>query len=338
MVFPLSPAPSPKKMNSLIRNSPWSIITRQGATKRHLERSIQPAWKCLSASNRQNSTEAQPTRDHVVTSSSTATASSDKPSSRPHLRSAGLAPPKGVIVMPPPGNVLPEKPAQEGYPCPHLTDKQVAEYLFPLYERGWGIYTKLPSDEKPASLMLAKSITFLWHYPLVDLLQHLHSLSKQEKHHPRVHYELRSLEIFLNTHSAIPKEPTEPVNLGRRDLVPGITLRDVRYAYFVEDALQPFYELGKIAQATNKYAQLTSLDIPGLLPQKVNSTEAPSKRCIVCGGDHWSTTCPERFTKKPPNVCELCGGDHWKFACSQYKQWRLSIKKGWADPPVEQYS
>jgi hypothetical protein len=146
-----------------------------------------------------------------------------------------------------------------------------------------------------------------------------------------VAYEFRAVEIRTQTHSAAPVSEDGSVSERHQDRLPGITLRDVRLAYLIEDSLLPFYDLGKIVQTPNKFAQLVSLNLPGLIPPE--SMEEPIRDCIVCGGDHWATTCSQRFTIRPQNPCELCGGDHWKFACPQYKLWRVSVKKGWKSSP-----
>ena len=140
-------------------------------------------------------------------------------------------------------------------------------------------------------------------------------------------YEFRAVEIRTQTHSAAPVLENGSVSKRHQDRLPGITLRDVRLAYLIEDSLFPFYNLSKIVQTSCKFPQLASLNLPSLIPPE--GSEEPIRNCIVCGGDHWATTCPHRFTIRPKIPCELCGGDHWKFACPQYKLWRMSVKKGW---------
>jgi hypothetical protein len=147
-----------------------------------------------------------------------------------------------------------------------------------------------------------------------------------------VAYEFKVVEIRTQTHSAAPVSEDGSVSKRHQDRLPGITLRDVRLAYLIEDSLSPFYSLGKIVQTSSKFARLASLNLPSLIPPE--GSEEPIRSCIVCGGDHWATTCPQRFTIRPKVSCELCGGDHWKFACSQYKLWRMSIKKGWKYSPT----
>lgn len=101
-----------------------------------------------------------------------------------HLKNSGKVPPPGVKTLKPPTNALPEKPSKPSYPCPHLSNEEVATYLFPLYERGWGIFTRAPvrtnEGAGPPSLMLARDISFVWHFPLVDFLTTLNVLVKQE--------------------------------------------------------------------------------------------------------------------------------------------------------------
>ncbi|PVF94612.1 hypothetical protein CPB86DRAFT_712890 [Serendipita vermifera] len=225
--------------------------------------------------------------------------------------------PEGVTVASRPENTLPELPSRPPYPCPHLTPEEVQTYLAPLYERGWGLYTKVPVDDKPATLMLAKDVSFVWHFPLGEFLTGLNAVTKAENHHPRVAYEFRTVELRMHTHGAIPT-----IESPKSEVIAGITLRDIRLAYRIEEVLLPFYELGKIAETECKFAQPNSL--PKLASRSVPNAAPPKTRCIVCGGSHWSTTCPSRFTIKPQFPCEICGGDHWKFACAQFRPYRKS--------------
>ncbi|KAG8799719.1 TRAPP subunit bet5 [Serendipita sp. 398] len=140
--------------------------------------------------------------------------------------------PKGVVVAPPPTNVLPELPAKPRYPCKHLSDDEVKHYLRPLYERGWGIFTRLPNQEHPVpTLQLARDIHFIWHFALLEFIRELNVITAAEMHHPKVSYEYQILEIRTQTHTATlnnSKPGNEPEENRDTKILAGVTLRDVR--------------------------------------------------------------------------------------------------------------
>jgi hypothetical protein len=161
-----------------VQASSLPVFNCQTAQRNVLQRLVKRAPNRIApASTRRQSTASLENPKVGLTSSPT---SSENQTIPLHLRTAGRVVPKGVNVLVPPQNVLPEKPTTPPYPCGHLSDKEVADYLFPLYKRDWGIYSKLPMNGKPATLMLAKDITFVWHYPIVDFVNQLHIIAKQE--------------------------------------------------------------------------------------------------------------------------------------------------------------
>ena len=164
----------------LTRVSPLSVRTCQTAGENVFQQLGRRRKQRVPASSRQQSTTAVETGQASVTSSSGASVSSDNSPIPVHLQMAGRRIPKGVELLDPPQNILPRKPIAPPYPCPHLSDEEVTKYLVPLYERNWGIFSRLPSNGKPATLMLAKDIKFVWHYPIVDLVNQLHIITKQE--------------------------------------------------------------------------------------------------------------------------------------------------------------
>jgi hypothetical protein len=167
-------------MNTCIRGSSraaHSYQRSQFSLFLNLQRaSRRPNGVCCS---RKQSTQADINNAGAPTNSPT-----EKPSSSKtpiHLKNMGRKIPEGVIVASQPQNALPELPSSPRYPCPHLTSDEVQNYLGPLYARGWGVYTKIPTQDKPASLMLAKDVSFVWHFPLEEFLIVLNALIKKEK-------------------------------------------------------------------------------------------------------------------------------------------------------------
>lgn len=146
----------------------------------------------------------------------------------------------------------------------------------------------------------------------------------------------------MQTHEATLEDPQEqgqdqPKSGSSPQITPGITLRDIRLAYLIEAALQPYYELNKLVEPTILPFQTpNSIRELGLMMKTYPATEAQKSaattrrlptNCIVCGGDHWATQCPKRFTVQPMVPCDLCGGSHWRFTCLLYKDWKAKVRK-----------
>lgn len=58
---------------------------------------------------------------------------------------------------------LPELPNAPKYPCPHLSDEEVAQYLEPLYQKSWyiGLRVSKWNRQLRTPLVLAKKMDFL---------------------------------------------------------------------------------------------------------------------------------------------------------------------------------
>ncbi|KAH9850311.1 hypothetical protein C2E23DRAFT_321367 [Lenzites betulinus] len=131
---------------------------------------------------------------------------------------------------------LPELPDAPRYPCPFLTDEQIATYLVPLYARVWCVRGSNPDLGKPAP-ELVKNFSFLTPEKLDEFRRDVAEVTQSEDHHAVEIIDLSStptMSIRVHTHSGL--RPARDANEPRRARVqPGITLRDVRFAYLVEE-------------------------------------------------------------------------------------------------------
>ncbi|OCH94838.1 hypothetical protein OBBRIDRAFT_884398 [Obba rivulosa] len=124
----------------------------------------------------------------------------------------------------------------------HLSSNEIRHFLRPLYVRFWSVISSLEAygvardytgrDREP-SPELVKAFPFATNAFAVKFLMTVMGIAEQEGHHP-THVTLRNriVEFRMHTHSAVPGiEQSMP-----EGNVPGITLRDVRLAYLMENA------------------------------------------------------------------------------------------------------
>lgn len=81
---------------------------------------------------------------------------------------------------------LPELPEAPKYPCPHLTDEEVAQYLIPLYERSWYLGARMIkwNGELRIPLVLAKKMDFLTYNDALCYLNELSAVVREENVSP----------------------------------------------------------------------------------------------------------------------------------------------------------
>ncbi|KAI0649202.1 hypothetical protein C8Q79DRAFT_498317 [Trametes meyenii] len=141
----------------------------------------------------------------------------------------------GVSAQLPVSN-LPDLPRAPPYPCPFLTEEETDTYLEPLYARAWVSQDYESSHKSTLTKELAKRFTFPDTQALGRFLQDLKVITDSENHHALqdVSQDPPSVIIKVHTHSAL--RPASYAEEPRRARVqPGITLRDVRFAYLVEE-------------------------------------------------------------------------------------------------------
>lgn len=158
------------------------------------------------------------------------------------------------------GPDFPELPPAPSFPCPFITDEEIATYLPPLYARGWTVQPSDPKAAKKPAPELVKRFVFSAHETLeaflhLDLLDITESENVRDDNlthtvslraHSRAtmqHHAWRditpdppSMVVRVHTHSGL--RPARDAEEPRRARVqPGITLRDVRFAYLLEQRL-----------------------------------------------------------------------------------------------------
>ncbi|TBU50417.1 hypothetical protein BD309DRAFT_945523 [Dichomitus squalens] len=134
---------------------------------------------------------------------------------------------------------LPGLPPAPPYPCPFLTDEEITTYLLPLYSRGWTVRpSKTSGGNKPAP-ELVKAFSFESRSNLDGFMLKVSELTQSENHHPTIDdsSDEATRTIRVHTHSGL--RPASHPGERRKDRVqPGITLRDIRYAYLFEDLFE----------------------------------------------------------------------------------------------------
>ncbi|KAI0795500.1 hypothetical protein C8Q75DRAFT_803381 [Abortiporus biennis] len=138
---------------------------------------------------------------------------------------------------------LPNLPPRPEYPCPHLTDIQVKELLYPLYSRGWGVLFDLYA-ENGANLVLTlrRAYTFRNYATLADFVNETTKIVRKEKHHPVITMYFKEVVITTHTHTATIPGFCDPDPKSPNHKYPGITELDVRLALKLEE----LYQLGYV--------------------------------------------------------------------------------------------
>ncbi|RPD61222.1 hypothetical protein L226DRAFT_534866 [Lentinus tigrinus ALCF2SS1-7] len=133
--------------------------------------------------------------------------------------------------VPPPG--LPDLPPAPSYPCPFLTDEEIMTYLDPLYLKSWTVQASNPGQSKNPAPELVKRFEFSSQPPLHLFLNAVNEIESKENHHCIQETSTTAVTIRVHTHSGLrPASHPEEPRKGR--ISPGITLRDIRFAYLLE--------------------------------------------------------------------------------------------------------
>ncbi|KAI9057308.1 hypothetical protein FKP32DRAFT_1598400 [Trametes sanguinea] len=134
----------------------------------------------------------------------------------------------------PSASELPQLPPAPAYPCPFLTDEEIKHYLIPLYERGW---TVQPSQtaKKPAPELVKRFEFESNSTSLKGFLEDINDVTEGENHHAALSTGSSppSVTVRVHTHSGL-RPASHPDEARKGRVQPGITLRDVRFAYLLE--------------------------------------------------------------------------------------------------------
>ncbi|KAK7692466.1 hypothetical protein QCA50_004091 [Cerrena zonata] len=157
------------------------------------------------------------------------------PMSSPSIKSGSPYEPEEYL-----NQQLPSLPDKPKYPCPHLVDEEVEQYLFPLYARLWSLTRcEIEWNGVPRTpFMLSKTIEFPTFSSGLEFVKDIEQKIEEEQHHPKIIIDGTRITISTHTHSAIipdvsPQERTSPYRK-----FPGVTLRDTRLATEVELVLE----------------------------------------------------------------------------------------------------
>ncbi|KAI0359947.1 hypothetical protein OH77DRAFT_1419322 [Trametes cingulata] len=136
---------------------------------------------------------------------------------------------------------LPELPSAPPYPCPFLTDEEIVTYLVPLYSRGWSVQPSDPGPKKKPAPELVKQFVVSGPEALEALHRHIGDITQSENHHAELTTTTApmSLVVKVHTHSGL-RPASQPDEPRRARVQPGITLRDVRFAYLLEERFEAY--------------------------------------------------------------------------------------------------
>lgn len=274
---------------------------------------------------------------------------------------------------------IPELPPRPHYPALQIGDKELKQFVIPLYSRKWGILYGFKQgvvnkNKWYKSAQMAKTFDFTTFEATMDFVTEVARLAQTEdvssdqlvtiavydtygvsQHFPNIAFEKTRVYVqtytsaaFQDGHHALTEDLVERQR-------PGITLRDIRIAILLEETfsrhfltsrqglagerkLRPQANLPQcIAEIENNIA--TSKEHRKKLKQKssnkLQGRPKPAMRlsCRVCGGQHDSLFCPERYTTPPPvgRPCRYCGQEgHWSMNCStQSRTRRLGPEPEW---------
>ncbi|KAH8107725.1 hypothetical protein BXZ70DRAFT_912325 [Cristinia sonorae] len=146
---------------------------------------------------------------------------------------------------------LPPLPKAPKYPCPHLTDEEVVQYLEPLYNLSWylGVRAMKWNGQIRIPLVLAKKMDFLTFDDALKFTNELSEIVKTEKHHPQINIAPSGrLSLELDTHTATIPGVCPPNKDDPLHIYPGVTLRDVRLAILAEQLWDKYRNELKLAK------------------------------------------------------------------------------------------
>jgi pterin-4a-carbinolamine dehydratase len=229
-----------------------------------------------------------------------------------------------MSIIQPPIPSLPEQSSE--YPTPHITDEDLKTYVEPLYSLYWGII--LPAKYNSGSstvAQLGRVFKFNDFATAVDFIQDVAAIARSENHHPTLKVEGGRVSFATLTHYG--RAPlTSAANLMGRNIVPSLTIRDIRLAILAETLFRDSYVANKrgknpVGARAPKSQRPSSLEEIEALKQRfrnvkaASSTQSRPPKCPCCKGSHFLRSCPDRKSTKPRTNCRLCGQLHWIVDC-----------------------
>ncbi|THV07644.1 hypothetical protein K435DRAFT_848057 [Dendrothele bispora CBS 962.96] len=243
---------------------------------------------------------------------------------RPLLRAARYSTAgNGTVTSRPSFPLIP--PKVSGWPTPWLSSKEMEEYLTPLQETA---YWEIPDHW--TSLSLRRFYWFTNGPSALNFIRDVVDIANAERHHPSMlrYQDMPSpqVEVLINTHSAtaFPKlfaEMFPSAFAHKMDpiLLPGITMRDVRFATLLHEKFMDTY-----------VAKSKGIDAPLQRPSLKNSRTLIKQAyrraglCPACGDRHPLAECEAR-KQIPPNVlCGACGEPHWHVDCPKKSKSKIA--------------
>ncbi|KAG2055358.1 hypothetical protein BDR06DRAFT_954129 [Suillus hirtellus] len=172
------------------------------------------------------------------------------------ILSSADTPPKQQSTGPFEVQDLPEIPPFPTRPTLHISLEDITTYIQPLVSRQWTVGHICTGVGENEILSLERHYKFKGFNDVMNFVQGVADISREEKHHARIVIEYSTVDIFSHTHSAYAFD-----RIGEGELepkkVPGLTRRDVRFAIKIEELHETFKERGRTVQSVP--ADLTQL-------------------------------------------------------------------------------
>jgi len=242
-----------------------------------------------------------------------------------------------------PCDPIPPLPSLPEYPVFQINDKELKDYVVPLYSRKWAIlygYKRCITNKDTwyKSALISKMFEFSTFEATMDFVTEVARLAQAEDHYPniafertKVYYQSYTPSAFCNTQGASSEDLFERQQ-------PGITLRDIRLAILVEDNFSRHFlgsghalpgkpqlrfeverpeSIAEIEEAIQTSKEHKNKAQAANTPKGI-SRPAMRRSCRVCSGQHDPRFCPQRYTKPPPpgQPCKRCSEEgHWTMNC-----------------------
>ncbi|KAH7888920.1 hypothetical protein F5I97DRAFT_1925469 [Phlebopus sp. FC_14] len=141
--------------------------------------------------------------------------------------------------------VLPQLPRRPVTPVTHITHKDLDIYLKPLLSNNWHVAVRKDAFDREI-LSMNKLFTIKDPESNTAFLDSLAQISKQENHHALITTDSASdIYVAVHTHQARVQHPDPVTGQLSTTKLPGLTLRDVRWAIQVENLHKEFLADGR---------------------------------------------------------------------------------------------
>ncbi|KAI9463672.1 hypothetical protein BJY52DRAFT_1184676 [Lactarius psammicola] len=122
-------------------------------------------------------------------------------------------------------------PPPKGTP-PIINTRDLEEYIWPLYSRGWGLTPILPNGN--GIPVLRKRFEFASADTLQEFLADLTEYEEKKQHHAKTNIFEDQHSVLVSTWTHVARKQNLDANSGGDTKMQGVTARDIRLAYALE--------------------------------------------------------------------------------------------------------